>query len=602
MVTSSRLPGDPTTRWARDVVEGRIVAGEIVRHAAERHLRDLVDGQARGIHWDSDRAQHAFGFFPNVLTITEGAKVGEPFNLLPWHTFCVGSLFGWRKDSGRMRFRSGWLETGKGQAKSPLMAAIGLYLMGYYGIQRSKVFAIGKDKATANVLFKDAVAMCRAPIPGTDPVDLDSLESRGDVVTRGILDNAFKIEHPDTNSVFQSLANNETVNGPRPTAVLADEIHEFKTNSTIENWMRAIAKMPGDACMLLGTNTPASSQIIGSQYSEFYQAVVSGQARDDEAFAFIARVDRSDRETVFDNEECWQKALPALGITFPIENIRGEVNTAKERLSTRMSVRRLYFGIAEGSEDFWIDEESWLAVQGKVNEETLVGCKCWLSLDLSDKNDLTALTAVWKDKDDHLWAKTWYWTIKHKLADRAIADHATYVEWAEDEDVTLTAIESETVDKTFVAAKIAELVDKFNPEYMAFDVAGMSDFMAACERNGFPVWKYEGSDKPAGKGFKLVPHAQGPLRKFEGKQLVMPASIEKLEDRILQKTITIDSSPVTYFCAGNAFINNDGLANRYFDKKRSRGRIDGIVTIAMAVGASDFEMTGRVPEFQLMFV
>lgn len=602
MVTSSRLPDDPTTRWARDVVKGQIVAGEFVRHAAERHLRDLIDGASRGLYWVPDRAAHAFGFFPNVLTITEGAKVGEPFNLLPWHIFCVGSLFGWRKDSGRMRFRSGWLETGKGQAKSPLMAAIGIYMMGYYGIQRSKVFAIGQDKATANVLFKDAAAMCRAPIPGTDPEDRDTLESRGDVIIRGFLDNAFKIEHPETNSVFQSLANNEAVSGPRPTLVSADEIHEMKTDSAIERWMRAVAKMPGDAVMLLGTNTPASSQIVGTRYSEFYQAVAIGQARDDEAFAFIARVDKADVETVFDNEQCWVKALPALGITFPIENIRGEVITAKQRVSTAMSVKRLYFGVATGTTDFWIDEDSWLSVQGKVDEDTLVGCKCWLSLDLSDKNDLTALTTVWQDKNDHLWAKTWYWTIRNKLEDRAIADHAAYVEWAEDEDVEFTAIESETVDKTFVAAKIAEIVSKFAPEYLAFDVAGMADFIAACERNGFPVWKYEGPDKPGGKGFKLVAHAQGPMRKFEGKQLVMPVSIEKLEDRILQKTITIEASPVTYFCAGNTFVNNDGLANRFFDKKRSRGRIDGIVTLAMAVGAASFEMSGRVPQYQVLFV
>lgn len=39
---------------------------------------------------------------------------------------------GWLNATGRLRFRRGWLETGKGQAKSPLMAAIGLYLMGWY--------------------------------------------------------------------------------------------------------------------------------------------------------------------------------------------------------------------------------------------------------------------------------------------------------------------------------------------------------------------------------------------------------------------------------------------------------------------------------------
>lgn len=591
--TSSRLPSDPTTRWARDVVKGQIVSGEIVRHAAERHLKDLVDGATRGIHWRPERAEHALGFFPGVLTITEGAKVGQPFDLLPWHMFCVGSLFGWRKDSGRMRYRSGWLETGKGQAKSPLMAAIGLYMMGYYGIQRAKVYAIGQDKATANVLFKDAASMCRAPIPGSDPEDGDTLESRGEVVIRGIFDNAFKIEHPGSNSVFQSLANGEAISGPRPVAVLADEIHEFKNNKSIETWQRAIAKMSGDAVMLLGTNTPASTQIVGTEYSEFYQKVAKGEIIDDEAFAFIARVDKADRETVFDNEACWQKALPALGITFPIENIRGEVNTARKRISTAMSVKRLYFGIPLGTVDFWIAEEAWAAVQGPLNLPALKGCKCWLSLDLSQKNDLTALSAVWIDEKGHLWAKTWYWTTLDGLADRATSDNAPYEQWAEDK--FLTPVPGAIIDKSFVAAKIAEICSEFDVQFLAFDPAGMGDFMRACEVAGFAVWLWEGPDTYEGVGLKLVPHGQG-LRVLFYKELdddgqpierlCMPRSIERLEDKILTNSITIETSPVTYSCAANALLVSDGQKNRAFDKKRSRGRIDGLVTIAMAAGAA----------------
>jgi hypothetical protein len=49
------------------------------------------------------------GFFPAVLTVTAGTKAGEPFELLPWHQFAVGSLFGRVKDSGRLRFRRAWL-------------------------------------------------------------------------------------------------------------------------------------------------------------------------------------------------------------------------------------------------------------------------------------------------------------------------------------------------------------------------------------------------------------------------------------------------------------------------------------------------------------
>lgn len=598
MPTSDPLPNDRTTAWAQAAVGGRIVVGELVGQAAERHLRDLRDGPARGLVWRPERAARATGFFPACLSITAGAMAGKPFTLLPWFEFCVGSLFGWHKDSGRLRFRNGWLETGKGQAKSPGMAAIGLYLMGYCGIARSEVYSIGQDRATANVLFRDAVSMCRAPIPGGD--EDDTLEKRGEVVIRGELDNAWKIEHPDSGSKFQSLANGEAISGPRPTAVLADEIHEFKHGGAIETWKRAIAKMPGDAMMLLGTNTPASTQIVGTELSEFYQKVVRGEIQDDEAFAFIARVDKADRETVFENEACWPKALPALGITFPVENIRGEVNTAKALLSTAMSVKRLYFGIPTGSIDFWINEESWEAVQGFVDEIALRGCKCWLSLDLSDKNDLTALTVTWLDEIGHLWAKTFYWTTKEGLADRARADMAPYDQWVEAKHIE--AVPGAVIDKTFVAAKVAEICANHAVEFLAFDPAGIGDFIAACEEVGLPVWKWQGPAKPAGQGLKIVSHAQGTRVMFEDKQLCMPRSIERLEDRVLKKGITIDASPVTRACAANAALIEDGQKNRAFDKKRSRGRIDGLVTIAMATGAALADVETKKPEYQMIIL
>lgn len=579
-ISRKHLPNDQTTLYALDIVERRIVAGEFVIAAARRHIRDLETGGARGLVWDAAKARHAINFFPACLTITAGAMEGRPFELLPWHTFVVGSLFGWRKASGRLRFRRAWLETGKGQAKSPLMAAIGLYLMAFYGVQRSEVYAIGETRNVSNVLFRDAVAMCRAAIPGGD--EADTLEARGEVILRGTLDNTWKIEHPATGSKFQALANGEAVSGPRPTAVLADEIHEFRSEEPIEVWNRAIAKMPGDALMILGTNTPASTQLVGTHYSEFFQRVVKGEADDDEAFGFIARVDKADRENVFTDEACWPKALPALDITFPRENIRGEVATARVLLSTAMSVKRLYFGIPTGAVDFWIDEEAWSAVQGHVDPAELRGLPCWLSLDLSQKNDLTALTAIWRDEDGHLYAFTWYWTARQGLEDRARADNAPYPRWVAEGH--LEAVPGPVIDKSFVAAKVAELVAEHDVQGLAFDPAGIGDFINACGEIGLPVWRWEGPDAREGRGLKIVSHAQGTRVIFADKQLCMPRSVEQLEDTILNRAITIAASPVTYSCAANAALIVDAQKNRAFDKKRSRGRIDGIVTIAMARG------------------
>ena len=39
-------------------------------------------------------------------------------------------------------------------------------------------------------------------------------------------------------------------------------------------------------------------------------------------------------------------------------------------------------------------------------------------------------------------------------------------------------------------------------------------------------------------------------------------------------------------CMGNAVANTDAAGNRKLDKAKSRGRIDGAVALAMAIGAA----------------
>jgi phage terminase large subunit-like protein len=578
--TSSERAADPTTAWAQDVVSGKIISGELVRHAAERHLRDLKDGPARGLHWSPEQAARAIGFFPAVLSVTAGAKAGQPFTLLPWHLFTVGSLFGWRRADGLRRFRTAWLETGKGQAKSPLMAGVGILLMGYSNIERAEVYAIAGSKDQANVLFKDAVAMCRAQIPGEEPGD--TLEARGEVVIRGTGDMAWKIEHPESQSKFQALADGDSISGPRPAGVLADEIHEFKSAAPIELWSAALTKMPGDPLMMLGTNTPAADQMVGTEYSELYQNVVKGTFKDDTSFVFIARTDPGDDP--FEDETCWPKALPALGITYPADNVRNEVAKARGLASKALSVKRLFFGIPVGSSEYWIDEDLWDSALGDVDEADMQGMPCWLGLDPSQRNDLTALAKVWRGATGHLYARIDYWKPKDGLADAEAKDKAPYPQWVQDK--LLNAVPGRTIGMDFVVAEVERMTVRHNVEAMAFDLAHFNGFRDEASEAGFATWEYQGPKEPAGSGLKMIRHAQGQRGLHSEKQLWMPRSVQALEDLILSGGITIHDSAVTRWCSGNATLISDGQGNRFFDKKRSRGRIDGMVALAMAVGAA----------------
>ena len=590
-MTTSKI--DRTTDYARRVVDGKIVAGEFVRLACQRHLRDLKEGPKRGLRWDVAEADRAIDFFPSVLSITEGAKVGLPFELLPWHLFVVGSIYGWKDKNGLRRFRSVWLETGKGQAKSPLMGGLGLYEILGRKKQRAEVYAIGEDRKTSNVLFRDAAAMCRAPIPGKGE---ETLVGSGKVIVRGFGDNAWKIEHPKSQSKFEPLANSDAVSGPKPVLVLADEIHEMKTGKAIEIWRAAINKMSGDPMMVLGTNTPSVDQQVGSGYSEYFQKVMRGEFTDDTAFAYIARVDKDDDP--FNDESCWIKSLPALGITYPVENIRKAVDTSRNMISTALTTKRLYFGIPVGTAGFWIAEDAWTKIQGHVDENEMLGRRLHLSLDLSQKNDLTALSGCWEG--EKLNVKTWYWTCSERLADRSTKDKIPYRELAEGGFITIT--DSPIIDYSFVAEQVRSLCVTYDVVQLCVDPSFIGDFIKACNDIGFDVWRYEGPDKPEGVGLKIISHAQGLRVLFEGKQLCMPVSIRHLEDHILKDTITIDASKMTDICASNTVIQADAQKNKMFEKNKSRGRIDGMVTIAMAVGSATSEIEAKSQDLDLVFL
>lgn len=150
---------DRVTGFAHAVLAGEIVAGPHVRNACKRHLRDLEHGPSRGLVWDLERVNRALGFFEDVLCLNGGDYEGMPFLLAPWQAFVVGSLFGWMTVDGYRRFRLGYIETGKGSGKSPLVAGIGLYGLVADGEQRAEIYAAATKRDQAMILFRDAVSM-----------------------------------------------------------------------------------------------------------------------------------------------------------------------------------------------------------------------------------------------------------------------------------------------------------------------------------------------------------------------------------------------------------------------------------------------------------
>jgi phage terminase large subunit-like protein len=136
----ARLKGDDVTAYALDVVAGDIIAGPHVRAACRRHLNDLETGAERGLWFDIDAARDFFDFCAQLCTVlVQGETV--PFILSPAQRFKYGSVFGWKRADGWRRFRTAFIEEGKGNGKSPGAAAVGLYGLVADREEKSEIYA-----------------------------------------------------------------------------------------------------------------------------------------------------------------------------------------------------------------------------------------------------------------------------------------------------------------------------------------------------------------------------------------------------------------------------------------------------------------------------
>ena len=97
---------DRVTEYARKVVSGNVVAGELHILACKRHLNDLKRQRTEEFpyYYDPEKAMEIIEY-AETLTIAEGTEP-KPVVLLDSQAFDLGCTFGWFKVSnGKRRFR-----------------------------------------------------------------------------------------------------------------------------------------------------------------------------------------------------------------------------------------------------------------------------------------------------------------------------------------------------------------------------------------------------------------------------------------------------------------------------------------------------------------
>lgn len=557
---------DPATVYAEAVAEKRIVAGPWVRLACERHLRDLSEGPKRGLKWSAANATRVYEYFAKVLRLNGGQFEAQPFDLRLWQSFVVGSVFGWLGADGYRRFRTAYIEIGKGNGKSPLAGGIGLYCLTADGEARAEVYAAASTKDQAMILFRDAVAM----------------RDQSPTLTRHLIKygglNPWNMFYPKSDSFFRTISSDDKQSGPRPHCALCDELHEHP-DGTVVDMLEAGFKFRRQPLKVEITNSGYDRTSICFQHHEYSQRVLQQRVDDDAWFAYVCGLDAKDD---WRDESVWLKANPNFGVSITEKYLREQVKKADGMPAYASKVRRLNFCEWVDAATPWIDGDKWRACEGGPDLSQYRGTRCWAGLDLSARNDLTALALVFLRPDGTgLDAFVWFWSPEEGLRQREERDRVPYTVWRDQGHLEVTP--GATVHYEYVARRLIDFREHYGLEAVAFDRYRIEQLKRDLDDAGFDysVLSLDADDDAVRKarGMLLVNHGQG----FKD----MTPTVEALSTAVTNQTLRVRLNPVLTMCSANAVIVSGSAEEKKFDKRKSRGRIDGIVALAMAIRCAE---------------
>jgi phage terminase large subunit-like protein len=602
---------DAVTQYAIDVVTGVEVAGPHVRNACKRHLDDLRLGAERGLHFDPERAERIFRFFETRLRLSGGEFSGQNIQLHPSQKFILGSLEGWRMGEYR-RFQRAYIEQGKGNGKSPLIAGLGMFGLVADGEGSPEIYAAASSKDQANVMFRDAVAMY---------LQSPWLQKRL-VPTGGV--NPYNLMYAKNMGFFKPISPEGAYSGPRPHMALIDELHEHRNGTVIEMLERGF-KFRKQPLIVMITNsgvdrssvcwaerTRAIQVAAGTKFPdpETYEYV--GEPLGDREFSYVCALDPGDDWQT--DERCWRKVNPLLGVTIQPEYLRGVVKQAIDMPSKASKIMRLHFCIWTDSENAWIGQTTLRrALSDSLFDPFYLRSneKLFLGVDLAATLDFTAVagvvhtgfkTVLHQNPDGttiellrptfRIWVRNF--TPADTLATRAERDQADYLDWAKTENPSIppAVITSpgEVLRVEVPAGFVGNVNAKAPATALAYDRYAFSDFQNALEDVGASIPCYEHPQGARRKNVIIPAETKPDGSKTEEVSLWMPKSLRQFEEAVYEGRVELENNPALISAILSAVALSDPNDNRYLSKNKSTQRIDAAVAVVMAFGLANLRL------------
>lgn len=530
-------------RYAAGVNAGSIVAGQWVRLACARHARDKARAsrdRACPFVWSAAHATAVCAFL-ETLPHVEGRWATGTIRLEPWQCFLLASLCGWRQRGhpDRRRFTTVYLEVGRKNAKSTIMAGLALFHLLHEGEAGAQVVCGASTGSQARIAFGIAQRMVqRSP----------ALRAAGVQAFANAIITADGQMKPVN-------AKASTQDGLNPSCILLDESHAQKF--ALHDVLKSAQGARLNPLMLCPTTAGYDLLSVGYALRGTVTKVLAQVFDAEHLLGLIYTLDDGDD---WRDPRVWRKANPMLGVTPTVDWVRTYCSDAQQTPGLegefRVKVCSEWLQSARG----WLSMAQWDAcADPTLRLADFAGQRCWLGGDLAQLDDI-AVIALLFERGEEICAFMTGYLPRDVVADRARTVPA-YRGWVANGLLEVT--DGSMIDYGRIEADVRSWCQRFNVQALRFDQYGSAGIVSALAGDGFSAAILD-----------------------KNRKNITPAARD-LEARVRHQRFRHDGNSCLKWMASNAVVTrgvDDSLLPKK-DQPDSPNKIDGIDAILQALSA-----------------
>lgn len=485
-----------------------------------------------------------------ILIMPKGLKAGQTLyectTGYQWFFYTAILCTVHRSDPDKRKYETGVLEICRKNFKTYTIATVFLILF-LTEPKFSKFFSVAPDGA----LSKEVRNAMEETIKSS-PLLYEYKDTKRFKVLRDY------IKFLPTQSVYTPLSfSTSRMDGRMPNCWIADEVGALPVSYPIEAMQKGQIGVRNKLGFIISTKYPTVDNPFEAEVS-YSKKVLDGTEEDETRFSLLYEPDETKgwetndlilkqaNPVSLEIPEIWEDLIKQRALAIAMENKREEFVTKNCNI--------IYQG--QGTETY-IDVKD--VQECRVAKIDWTGRVVYLGFDLSETNDNTSVAMVSVDDDNNILADVFAFIPAGRIEEKQAFEKVNYKELVRTDKVI--ACGDRVIDYSAVEDFILHIEERYGVQIQAI---------------GYDRWNaLSTAQKLENEGYNMVEVRQH--------SSVLHSPTKLLKEKILKKEFSYEKNPMLEINFQNARCIYDTNMNQYVAKKKSKGKVDEVVSLLNAL-------------------